>query len=342
MARLNELVRNEGSPQEGGAGPRPKGESNKATFKNVDTTAAQVSMERQAQLVLDADLWHAQAEMELSPILGAIRSGHTFSLGGVTQVVDGFVNSLAQGDRLLVKAISAERGGLVITNLINTTIIAIKIGIGLQYSRQDLMRLGVAAILHDVGMCLIPEEILNKPGSLSSEERNLIKQHPELGAQALRRLCPDADWIAEVVLQEHERAGGQGYPRGLKGEEIHEFAQAIGLADTFEALLHARPYRKRFLPHEAVRELVTKEKTSFPTKILKCVIQQFSVFPLGTHVRLNTGESAEVVELNPQYPLRPVVKVLKDTHGSSLKEARTLDLSKSSLVHVSEVAQDDQ
>src|SRR2546422_2441577 len=169
MARLNELVRNEGSPQEGGAGPRPKGESNKATFKNVDTTAAQVSMERQAQLVLDADLWHAQAEMELSPILGAIRSGHTFSLGGVTQVVDGFVNSLAQGDRLLVKAISAQRGGLVITNLVNTTIIAIKIGIGLQYSRQDLMRLGVAAILHDVGMCLIPEEI-------RSEERRVGKE----------------------------------------------------------------------------------------------------------------------------------------------------------------------
>src|SRR2546427_12410722 len=184
------------------------------------------------------------------------------------------------------------------------------------------MRLGVAAILHDVGMGLNAEEILNKPGPLSHEERTLIKRHPESGAQALRRLCPDADWIAELVLQEHERVGGQGYPRGLKGEEIHEFAQIIGLADTFEALLHARPYRQRFLPHEAVRELVTKEKTSFPTKILKCLIQQFSVFPLGTHVRLNTGESAEGVELNPQYPLRPVVKVLKDTHGSSLKEAR--------------------
>src|SRR2546428_13649723 len=216
MARLNELVRNEGSPQEGGAGPRPKGESNKATFKNVDTTAAQVSMERQAQLVLGADLWHAQAEMELSPLLGAIRSGHTFSLGGVTQVVDGVVNSLAQGDRLLVKAISAERGGLVITNLINTTIIAIKIGIGLQHSRQDLMRLGGAAILPEVGMRLDPEEILNKPGPLSSEERNLIKRHPELGAQAPRRLCPDAHCIAEIVLREHERAGRQGYPPGLK------------------------------------------------------------------------------------------------------------------------------
>src|SRR5438552_17769175 len=118
MARLNELVRNEGSPQEGGAGPRPKGESNKATFKNVDTTAAQISLERQAQLVLDADLWHAQAEMGLSPIPGAIRSGHTLSLGAVTQAVGGLVNSLAERDRLLVKAITVQRRRLVITALI--------------------------------------------------------------------------------------------------------------------------------------------------------------------------------------------------------------------------------
>ena len=342
MARLNELVRNEGSSPRGGSGPRSKGEVSKAEFKNVDTTATEVSLERQAQLVLEADQCYAQAEMELTPILGAVQSGHSFSLEGVTQVVDGFVNSLAQGDRLLVKAISPERGSLVITNLVNTTILAIKIGMGLKYPRQDLMRLGVAAILHDVGMCLVPEHILNKPGPLTAEERNLIKRHPEAGAQKLRQLCRDADWIADLVLQEHERLGGQGYPRGLQGAEIHEYAQIIGLADTFEALLHARPYRERFMPHEAVRELVTKEKTVFSTKTLKCLIQQFSVFPLGTLVRLNTGESAEVVELNPQYPLRPVVKVHKDQHGVALKEARTLDLSKSSLVHVTEIVQDGQ
>src|SRR5256885_2660092 len=166
MARLNELVRNEGSPQEGGSGPRPRGEPNKASFKSVDTTAAQVSLEQQAQLVLDADLWHAQAEMELPSILGAVRSGDTFSLGGVTQVVDGFVNSLAQGDRLLVKAISAERGGLIITNLVNTTIIAIKIGMGLKYPRQDLMRLGGAGVPHVVGRGPVPGGSLNKAGPL--------------------------------------------------------------------------------------------------------------------------------------------------------------------------------
>src|SRR3989441_12024916 len=107
--------------------------------------------------------------MELTPVLGAVHSGHSFSLDGVTQVVDGFVNSLAQGDRLLVKAISAERVGLVITNLINTTIIAIKIGISLQNSLQDIMRLSIEAIFQDVGLCLSPEENMTKTGLLLSE-----------------------------------------------------------------------------------------------------------------------------------------------------------------------------
>src|SRR5438093_11183680 len=197
MARLNELVRNEGSHPGGGAGPRSKGDVSKAEFKNVDATAVQVSLERQAQLGLEADQCYAQAEMELTPVLGAVHSGHSFSLDGVTQVVDGFVKSLAQSDRLLVKAISAERGGLVITNLVNTTIIALKIGMGLRYSSQDLMRLGVAAILHDVGMCLVPEAILNKPVPLTPEDRTLITRRPEMVSQALQGLGQEASWLAE-------------------------------------------------------------------------------------------------------------------------------------------------
>jgi HD-GYP domain-containing protein (c-di-GMP phosphodiesterase class II) len=136
--------------------------------------------------------------------------------------------------------------------------------------------------------------------------------------------------------------GGQGYPRGLKGAEIHEYAQIIGLADTFEALLHSRPHRKRFLPHDAVRELVVKEKASFSTRILKCLIQQFSVFPLGTRVQLNTGEIGEVIEVHPQYPLRPVIRVYMDPGRVLLREPRLEDLSKTMLVHITEVAQDDQ
>src|SRR5437867_11473152 len=114
MARLNELVRNEGSHPGGGAGPRSKGDVSKAEFKNVDATAVQVSLGRQAQPGLEADQCYAQAEMELTPVPGAVHWGHWFSLDGVSKVVDGVVHPLAHGTRLPGKAISAERGGLII------------------------------------------------------------------------------------------------------------------------------------------------------------------------------------------------------------------------------------
>ena len=342
MARLNELVRNQGDAPVGGMGQLKRVEPKVVSFKNIEANVTRASVEQDAQLILDADQWHAKAEMELSPIIGAVRQAQQFSLDGITQVVHGFVDSLSKSDRLLVKAISVERGGLVISNLLNTAIMSIKIGMGLKYTRDDLLRLGLAAILHDLGMGLIPDNILNKQGPLSLDERNLVKRHPEQGAQAIRHLGEDAAWVADIVVQEHERVVGQGYPRGLKGAEIHEYAQIIGLADTFEALLHTRPHRKRFLPHDAVRELVVKEKASFSTRILKCLIQQFSVFPLGTRVQLNTGEIGEVLELNPQYPLRPIVKVYMDPGRVALLEPRLQDLSKTSLVHITEVVQDDQ
>ena len=342
MARLNELVKNQGDSPTVGEDRLPSGDMKPVSFKSIKADVPRISREQDAQLILEADQWYAKAEMELSPIVGAVRQAQKFSLDGITQVVQGFVDSLAQSDRLLVKAVSVERGGLVIANLVNTAIMSIKVGMGLKYPPDDLLRLGLAAILHDLGMCLVPDDILNKPGLLNPGERDLIKRHPEQSAQAIRRLGESVAWIADIVLQEHERAGGQGYPHGLKGAEIHDYAQIIGVADTFEALLHVRPHRKRFLPHEAVRELVIKEKAAFSTRILKALIQQFSVFPLGTRVQLNTGEVGEVVEMNSQHPLRPVVRVYLDPGRIALREPRVQDLSKTSLVHITEVVQDNQ
>jgi len=333
MARLNELVRNQGAAVAG---------EGSVSFKDLPPAPVKTSEEPQTQWVQEADESYARAKRELAAIGAAVRTGHGFSLEGLTQISEAFVTSLSHGDRLLVKAISGQPGELVVSNLINTAIISVKLAMGLHYSREELIRLGLAALLHDVGMWMVPEALLTKSGALSQDERASLKRHPEIGAQAMRRLGVEGEWLAEIVLQEHERFGGQGYPRGLKGAEIHEFAQIIGLADILDALLTSRPYRKRFLPHEGVRELVTKEKTAFSTRILKCLIQQFSVYPLGTRVRLNSGETGEVVELNQHSPLRPVVSVYMDASHVPLRESRLQDLSKTSLVHITEVVQGDQ
>ena len=208
-----------------------------ASFKALEARPGKVSEEQQARWVQEANEWYGRAEAELGAIKVAVRADHPFSLDGVTEVAEAFVTALSHSDRLLVKVVSGQQGDLVISNLIHTAILSILLARGLQYPREGLVRLGMAALLHDIGMWTVPETLWDKPGLLSREERAVIKQHPEVGARIIRRLGPEAEWLADIIVQEHERFEGQGYPRGLQGEAIHADAQVIGLADTLDALI---------------------------------------------------------------------------------------------------------
>jgi HPt (histidine-containing phosphotransfer) domain-containing protein len=198
-----------------------------------------------------------------------------------------------------------------------------------------LHRLALAGLLHDIGIFAVPQELLTKTGRLTSEERASVEQHPRLGSEVIRRVGPEYAWLAEVVLQAHERGKGQGYPHRLKGREINELAQIIGLVDIFDALVSPRPYRRRLLPHEAVRELLTTERTAFPREIMKALVEQLSVYPLGTRVRLSSGEEGVVVRITARYPSRPVLRVMSTENASASEPPRLLDLSL--LPHVSVV-----
>jgi HD-GYP domain-containing protein (c-di-GMP phosphodiesterase class II) len=258
------------------------------------------------------------------------------------KIATGIVEALAQSDQLLVQVITGQEGSPIILNMVHVSILATKLGMGLGYQREVLIALALAGLLHDVGMFRIPEALRTAAGALAEEERAQIRQHPVAGYQFLSTLGAEYSWLAQVAWQEHERWDGRGYPRGLKGEQIHEYARIIGIVDIFDALMSPRPYRRRLLPHEAVRELLITEKTSFPNSIIKALVQQFSLFPLNTRVRLNTGEVGVVVQLNPRYPLRPVVAVQQTVEGlgpidHSLASPKLVDLSTSTLVHIVEV-----
>lgn len=281
--------------------------------------------------------WYAQAETALTAIAKLVRQGRPFVLADVSQIANGFVASLSQDDRLLVRAISHQSGPSLVGNMVHTAIYAIKIGMGLGYRKDELSRVAVAALLHDVGMFRLPEQLLEEPGRWSQEQIAVLQRHPQFGEELLKKVAPDSPWLAEVVGQEHERLNGTGYPRRLQGPQIHEFAFVIGLADILDAMLRSRLNRQAMLPFEAVRLLLVREKSSFPTKIFKSLLQQFSLFPVGTWVKLTSGEIGEVVRLNPRFPLRPAVKVMIDQGGQRLREPREIDLSASPLVHVAEI-----
>ena len=208
---------------------------------------------------------------------------------------------------------------------------------GLGYQSEDLKRLALAGLLHDIGKFLLPESLMTKSEKVDANDQALLKQHPELGFKTLTGLDEEYVWLAEVVRQEHERWGGQGYPKGLKGEKINEFSQIIGLADTFETMVNVGQDQPKYVPHDAIRILLTTQKSAFNGKLLKALVEQISLFPVGSTVRLSTGEIGTVRLTNSRYPLRPVVKISPSSIGSGPQETTVRDLSKDSLIHIVQV-----
>ena len=276
---------------------------------------------------------YRQVEQSLTQVAAAVQRQELVDLTELTQLAGTIIDSIQENDQLVVEALSSPSGPPLVTNLVNVGILCTKVGIGLGYYGAELRRLTEAGLLHDIGIFAVSQNVLTKTGRLTPDERALVEQHPRLGYEVVRRLGADYAWLAEVVLQAHERGRGQGYPNRLKGREINELAQIIGLVDIFDALVSPRPYRRRMLPHEAIRELLNTERTAFPREIIKALVEQLSLYPLGTKVRLSSGEEGIVVGITPRYPARPVIRVTGDQEDLGSEMPRSLDLSL--LPHVS-------
>lgn len=135
----------------------------------------------------------------------------------------------------------------------------------------------MASSLHDIGKIGIPEEILNKPGKLTKEEFEIMKQHSAIGADMLRSLKryqnEELVKIAyEICRWHHERYDGRGYPDGLKGEEIPISAQVVSLADVYDALVSERVYKKAFSAEKALEMIQNGECGSFNPLLLECLV----------------------------------------------------------------------
>lgn len=224
----------------------------------------------------------------------------------------------------------------IVIHSLNTAIIAIRIGIALDLEREKLEGLAIRAFFHDVGMLRVPVEVVQKKGELTPEEIALIKEHPKHGYDILRNVNSAHENLANVTYQEHERHDGSGYPQGLKNGDIFDCSLVIGVADIYAALVHPRPYRPRYLPFDAVKQIIITSKGKFPNNVMKALVNEFSTFPNGIYVRLNSMEVGRVISSYKIAPLRPVVEILYDAHGKKLAKAKTVDMFKEHILQIKE------
>jgi HD-GYP domain-containing protein (c-di-GMP phosphodiesterase class II) len=191
--------------------------------------------------------------------------------------------------------------------------------------RDELVELGIAAMLSNVGYAALPPGILDEPQPLSESEEAALHTHPVEGAKLLIN-SGLSDLALRGIEQHHERWDGSGYPEGRKGDEISLYAQIIAVADTYHALLSKRPHRKPFKPHEAVEFVIAFAGQLFEPTLIHHFARRMPQYPSGLGVKLSTGEIGIISDPNAGHIARPIVRICFQ-NGEALKEPYDLDLS---------------
>lgn len=240
-----------------------------------------------------------------------------------------------QIDSLYEYAMSAKRvEDDMFTHAVDVTITSLMIGKGMNYDMKMMLKLGLAAFLENVGMYKIPKSTLSIKGRLSHNDIKLIRKHPKTSYEILMNLGDRYAWLAETALRIHERADGSGYPSGLKEAEIPELSSVIGLADIYCAMIRNRPYRDKFIQADAIKSIIQADRKKFPSKVLKNFLNQISLFPINSYVKLNNGAIGKVLFTNIRHPLSPVIEIVNKGKHEKPDNRKEISLANDPLLYI--------
>jgi len=271
---------------------------------------------------------YVAAKQYMAHVRDQVRKGGSFQLEPALTYINSVLHSshdmTAQIYQLTVDY--EQEDDYYLSSPINTVVYGLKIAQRMGYSESKLIEFGLAALFHDIGMFRIPDNILNKAGRPSDSEMDLIKSHPEFAVEIMAPFAARYPKMIRAIYEHQERANGQGYPRGIKGEEICDYAQIIGICDSYEAMTHHRPHKKTLLQADSIKELISSKANLFEPRITKMFLDEISIYPIGSYVRLNNRNIGRVVSTNKTNPMKPVVNLIFDEKGEKMDPPRMIDL----------------
>lgn len=203
---------------------------------------------------------------------------------------------------------------------INVAMMSVLLGANYGMNEESLYQLTTAAILHDIGKRFLDIGIINADHALTEEETQLLRKHPELGADYLKGNYHFSARVYAGVMQHHENYDGTGYPLGKSGEHIPLYARIIRLVEQYDDMVSLHRGRENLSPSDAMEYLMAGSGTLFDPKLVELFVEKIAVYPVGCEVELSNGMHGVVAKNFERFFLRPVVKVVETGEMLNLRD----------------------
>ncbi len=221
-------------------------------------------------------------------------------------------------DNVLTSSMNQFQGDSLSARSLEVSLLAMAIGIEMDLDAENARNLAVAGLVHDWGMMRVPEEIRNATERLNQVQMLEIKKHPIYSLEMLQNVSSLPRVVSVIAYQVHERFNGTGYPRGRKGNSIHQFARILQIADAFIGMTSPRPYRAPMMRYAAMECLIRQAKERYvDPEIVRALLKIQSLFPIGSFVTLTDGSVAQVIRRNQDFYTQPIVVRVQDAQGNS-------------------------
>ena len=269
------------------------------------------------------------AKMIIQQAMEDVRMGRALNMEAVSEVVGSMADSILRSPDALTSLTRLKLfDEYTFFHSVNTSVLALSVGRHLGYGRVPLLQLGTGMLLHDIGKTLIPIEILNKPGRYEDNEFEIMKQHVLRGAEILSHTTGLTDMFLKPTLEHHERVDGTGYPHHRSKVDLSQFGLIAAIVDIYDAVTSDRCYHKGKTPHDTLQLLYQLGiQGHVDGELVQQFVQVVGVYPVGSCVLLNTGETAIVKQVNHHVPLLPVVVLITDEDGRPRSTPIDLDLA---------------
>ena len=265
----------------------------------------------------------SQAMVFCKHLSAAAEQGASLNAPELRGVIGGLITSVNHNENILHTLLTLKSYDVyTYTHSLNLAALGVLMGKAFDHSKEEMEFLGMAGMLHDVGKCLLPKEILNKPGPLTPEEFQAMRSHPLLGFEYVKKQADIPREVLPGILDHHERIDGKGYPRGLSGAAIARDSSLLSIIDIYDALTSDRVYRGRMSPYLALRTLFAMRDQAFPAGLVERFIKCMGIYPASCLVQLKNGCYAVVDMHHPERPMHPVVMLLCNSQGQSLHAKR--------------------